>query len=93
MTKNGSEISIYLDGAPVFSDTTEVDSVITTAPMTFGRSTYWASQYFEGMIDEVRIYDRTLNASEIATLSVPEPATILLLSLGGILLRRKQLKS
>lgn len=42
---------------------------------------------FNGIIDEVRIYNRVLSDSEIKAL-VPEPTTLLLLGLGGLALRR-----
>lgn len=39
--------------------------------------------FFDGMMDEVRIYDRAMNANEIARLStIPEPSTFVLASLG-----------
>jgi hypothetical protein len=44
--------------------------------------------YFNGLIDEVRIYNRALSGSEIMAL-VPEPATLLLLWLGSLALLRK----
>ncbi len=42
-------------------------------------------QYFPGQIDEVLIYDRPLNATEVADYyqSVPEPATLSLLAVGA----------
>ena len=44
--------------------------------------------FFKGLIDDVRIYNRALTAEEIR--AIPEPATLLLLGLGGILLRRSK---
>ena len=43
-----------------------------------------------GRLDDIRIFDHTLDASEVEALyNVPEPATLLLLSVGGLLLRRR----
>ena len=47
-----------------------------------------SSLYFNGLIDDVRIYDHALNEQEIAEI-IPEPATLLLLGLGVVMLRRK----
>lgn len=49
-----------------------------------------AVQYFNGAIDDLRIYDNELSSSEIAAL-VPEPNSALLAILGGVtlLLRRR----
>jgi hypothetical protein len=45
-------------------------------------------EWFQGTIDEVMIYDRVLLPTEISTM-VPEPATMALLALGGLLLRKR----
>jgi hypothetical protein len=45
--------------------------------------------FFDGMIDDVRIYNRALSVAEIQQLSIPEPATIALFGLGIAALRRK----
>lgn len=43
--------------------------------------------FFDGLIDDVRIYNRALTATEIK--DIPEPATLLLLGLGAAVLRKK----
>ena len=48
------------------------------------------SRSFAGELDEVRVYNRVLGAGDIQAL-VPEPATMILLGLGGLgLIRRKR---
>lgn len=46
-------------------------------------------QYFKGKLDDIRIYNQALNANEVAAL-VPEPATILIVGLGALMLRKKR---
>lgn len=45
---------------------------------------------FTGSIDEFRVYSRALSGAEIVELSVPEPATLSLLALGGLALIRRR---
>jgi hypothetical protein len=47
------------------------------------------SNFFNGLIDDVRIYDHALSQSEILAI-VPEPCSLMLLSLGGLILRRRR---
>ena len=52
---------------------------------------YTLNKDFEGLIDEVRIYDYALDATEVAQLyEIPEPATICLFALAGFMLRRRK---
>jgi hypothetical protein len=47
----------------------------------------WYDTFYNGMLDDVRIYNTVLSESEINAL-IPEPATLALLSLGGLGLLR-----
>ena len=52
-----------------------------------------ASDPFTGSIDDVRIYNHPLSTEEIGQLyTIPEPCSLLLLGLGGLLIRKRQLK-
>ena len=93
VTKNGTTASLYLDGILRATDATSAlwdtgDSVrigICAIDWPPDRG------FFFGAIDDVRIYNRVLSTNEVAQLySIPEPATLLLLGLGGVLLRRRQ---
>jgi hypothetical protein len=44
-------------------------------------------QFFKGEIDDVRIYDNDLSQADIRAI-MPEPATVLLLGLGAVMLRK-----
>ena len=60
--------------------------------LNIGRDPSNTGRLFDGLIDEVRIYNRGLNETEVlAIYNVPEPATMSLLALGGlaVLKRRK----
>jgi len=47
-------------------------------------------QRFNGIIDDVRVYDYALNASEVYQLyTIPEPATLCLFALAGLIIRKK----
>lgn len=86
--KSGQNVDTYLNSVHVDSEPTGADGMTTSAYMTFGRSQYWNSQYFSGMIDEARVYDRALTQGEIAELSVPEPSVLSLIFLGGLTMLR-----
>jgi hypothetical protein len=39
--------------------------VASSSPLRIGGNAVWGDEFFAGLIDEVRIYDRALSASEI----------------------------
>lgn len=62
---------------------------------------FWNSAYFNGYVDEVRLFDHALNATEMMDLytldsvaEVPEPGSIMLLVIGGaclaMMIRRRK---
>ncbi|MGB2717015.1 MAG: LamG-like jellyroll fold domain-containing protein [Vicinamibacterales bacterium] len=64
MTYDGSVLRMYIDGSLVGQ--AAGSHVSGTTPLLFGR---WSSnvEFWNGLIDEVRIYDRVLSGSEILT--------------------------
>ena len=86
--RGGGNLKLYVDG---LLDTTNPD---TTGSTSNGLALYIGVEYgagdafLDGACDEVRIYDRALSDADVYELYVPEPATIALLGLGGLLLRR-----
>jgi N-acetylneuraminic acid mutarotase len=73
VTYDGSYVRSYIDGGYVGSDFTGPPSAGTDfTHYVFGRSRA-GGLYFDGFIDDVRVYDRALSAAEIADL-IPTPA-------------------
>jgi len=88
--------SFYIDG--VLQGTNTVDNLLYSDhddPLLFGA--YWSGsaygQFYNGALDEIRIYNEALSGAQIATL-VPEPTSLgLVLSLGGLMLARARKRS
>ncbi len=57
--------NLYKDGALVKNDTASADLLATTVTMTIGRKRSDVVQFFKGIIDELRIWDRVLAPGEV----------------------------
>jgi hypothetical protein len=81
-TYDGTTIRLYLNGTEV-SSVPRTGSILTQSDaLTIGGDPFYG-QYFRGTIDEVRIYNRALTASQIATDmntpisgAAPDPVTL-----------------
>ena len=85
---DGSTI-MYRDGVQVATDTLEnfdgFDSSGLAAVLGYDDDPLTASDNgFNGLLDDVRIYDEALSQSEIQALTIPEPSALALLLLGGV---------
>ncbi len=56
---------IYLDGILKNSDSNTSDDNLASRNISIGAAAWIPSQYFNGFIDEVRIYNRALSAAEV----------------------------
>ena len=69
---NGSNLQIYIDGSPDGSSVAFAGSVSNTDTFLSIGGQRWSAQwwrFFDGVIDDVRIYDRALSADEVAILA------------------------
>src|SRR5262249_28851566 len=64
VTYDGAVLSLYVNGTLVSTTTLTGAMATSTAALRIGGNSIWG-EYFKGMIDEVRIYNRALAASEI----------------------------
>jgi hypothetical protein len=58
---------MYINGVQIGSLNATGNIVSSTAPLTIGGNRVWG-EFFNGAIDDVRIYNRALSASEIQSL-------------------------
>jgi hypothetical protein len=65
-TYNGTTLRIYLNGAQVGSMAVSGSITTSTGQLSIGGNNVWG-EYFAGLIDEVRVYNRALTATEIQT--------------------------
>src|SRR5207247_1294677 len=63
-TYDGSKETLYLNGAPVASVPLEDSIGVSDGNLKIGGNSVW-SEWFSGLIDEVRVYNRALPQEEI----------------------------
>jgi N,N-dimethylformamidase beta subunit-like protein/concanavalin A-like lectin/glucanase superfamily protein/galactose oxidase-like protein/Big-like domain-containing protein/Kelch motif protein len=63
-TYDGASLRLYVNGAQVQSVPVTGSMLASTSPLRIGGNTIWG-EYYSGLIDEVRIYNRALAASDI----------------------------
>jgi hypothetical protein len=85
LVKDNSSYSFYLNGNNIGNNTFAGTFPDPNAPLMFGQAE--GSFKFDGLMDDVVLYNRALTESEVQTLatiapSVPEPETYLLMGVG-----------
>ena len=72
-TYDGSELCIYRDGSNINSKSVHGSINSKWSKVLIGENGQARNRYWNGLIDDVRIYNRALTAEEIADLANPEP--------------------
>jgi len=65
---DGSTATLYVDGVQVDQQTGWTMAADTATPVTFGGRSGWSAGTLSGSMDDLRIWNRALSASEVATL-------------------------
>lgn len=66
VTYDGTSLRVFRNGTLVGSVTAPGSIISSTGALRIGGNTVWG-EYFSGLIDEVRIYNRALSATDITT--------------------------
>src|SRR5258707_7115543 len=66
LTWDGSTMRLYINGVEAENHARTGTLQSTTTPLRIGNNSPYG-EFFQGLIDEVRIYNRTLSAVEIQT--------------------------
>jgi hypothetical protein len=77
-SQNASGVKIYYDGTEVpatIVQNTLSASTVNSIPLNIG-SRNAASQYFNGTVDDVRIYSRAITSTEVTQLSLTTPTAV-----------------
>jgi hypothetical protein len=68
-TYNSVTQRLFVNGTQVGSRAQTGSLEVSANPVRIGGNTVWAGQYFQGLIDEVRIYNRALSQAEVAAMA------------------------
>lgn len=71
VTFDGSRVTLYVDGAYANSAMLPLNTALAT--FVIGRHVLRGTEFFQGTLDDVRIYDRVLTATEVKALFTAPP--------------------
>lgn len=89
-------LTIYVNGTAVGTNASGTSHVLSTGSFDIGTRPGTGTQDFHGLIDDVAIFNGVLTQGELNTViasgaaAVPEPGSLALLGLGGLLVARRQ---
>lgn len=64
---DGSNVKLFVNGTEAASQPASGSIQTSSGDLSIGGTTVWSDQWFDGLIDEVRVYDRALTTTEIQT--------------------------
>jgi hypothetical protein len=67
VTYDGATQRLYVNGVQAASRAQTGSIAVGNQPLRIGGSASFAGEFFQGLIDEVKVYNRALSASEITT--------------------------
>src|SRR4029077_13721057 len=65
-TYDGATLRLYVNGTQASAKAVTGSMANSTGPLKIGGNSIWA-EWFSGLIDNVRIYNRALSAAEVTT--------------------------
>jgi hypothetical protein len=66
-TYDGTNMRVYVNGVLVRTVARSGSMIATAGPLHIGGNEVWGGEFYSGLIDEVRIYNRALSLEEIQT--------------------------
>jgi hypothetical protein len=66
-TYDGTTLRLFVNGVQTSTKAVTGSIKTSTGALRFGGNTSWSDEWFSGLIDEVRLYNRALTAAEIQT--------------------------
>ena len=67
VTYDAATLRLYVNGSQVSSKAFTSPMPTSSGPLRIGGNGVWSNEFFKGLIDEVRVYNRALSASEVQT--------------------------